>query len=189
MSSARSINLDLGLGQTRSIQLGAVTQRRGVEDVNGTLFPKATVAHLVNQAEAIPLASSEVTNALFLPVNTPTLRIISDNVVYADDPLITLPYPGVCRVRASVAYRTDVQANGNLVLRINVTDSGGALDQRVAVLTNPPLTGVIELEFIAEIATVTSVIIENATNQVVYAGDQVAFGPQTVFEVEYIGVL
>jgi len=85
MTSARSLNLELN--ESPSIQLGAVTQVRGLNDIDGVLFPRFTGAYLEDPSLNQILTPGEI----LLPRRPDSKSFLSSDIDFPD--LQTLVFP------------------------------------------------------------------------------------------------
>ena len=106
MASVRSVNLELGLGQTETIQLGAPTPVRGVKEIDEVLFPRFTGAYIEYPDLDQTLARGQ-TLTLQFPVTPSGKSFISEDVRVSQVDSLIFPYLGVYQIRIRVAYRTD----------------------------------------------------------------------------------
>jgi len=195
MTSSSSAYLALEAGQTRSLQPGALIQRRGVQEVAKILYPKGTVAHLISSqpptvVDIIGNGSKKVIG-IFNPSSTTAQSFVSNNIVHQNSPvnILVFPYPGVYRVRAEIPWSGTV-SNGQIEVSINYRDLAGTEVSRTGVVRIPQGYQVVSLEIVAQMTSIVSVattLVGNGITLTRYA--QTGGDSETTFNVEYLGAL
>jgi len=199
MASARSVKLAVdAIGTLTRIQLGAITQVRGIKEIGDIVFPRFTGVHIDDPKLELKLSPEQPAEFLLDNVSASISTLVFEDVTYLVDGFRTFPYSGVYRIRIRAAYQVDsfdpLQENG-LFLSFITLNQGVQTNYELAVdLTT--VRGVIEFEQLLICDSIAKLVIQNLSpTGVVILGVLQPFpargipGLTSLIEVEYIGTL